>query len=59
MNERLKTYIVTVEVRTIELYEIKAGTPDEAMERWQDGELIKQGFSRLEAEPISAKAEGA
>lgn len=59
MNKRLKTYIVTVEVRGIELYQIDAETPEKAMEHWQDGELLKQDFSRLEAEPLSAKEKGA
>ena len=54
----MKTYIVTVQVRTIELYEVEAETPDEAMELWQDGELLRQDFSRLEAEPLSAQEKG-
>src|SRR5580704_8389441 len=41
----LKTYIVTVDVRTINLYEVEAETPEDAMELWQDGELLKQDFS--------------
>ncbi len=54
----MKTYIVTVEVRTIELYEVEAETADDAMELWQDGELLEQDFSRLEAEPLKAVAKG-
>ena len=50
-----KTYVVTVEVRTVDLYEVQADTADEAMENWQDGELRKQGFSKLEAKPVSAE----
>jgi hypothetical protein len=59
MKKCLKTYIVTVEVRTVDLYEIKARSPEDAMERWQDGELLKQPFSRLDAEPVSAEEKGA
>jgi hypothetical protein len=59
MKKRLKTYIVTVEVRTIEHYEVDAESPDEAMELWQDGKFLYQNLSRLEAEPVSAKAKGA
>lgn len=59
MNKRLKTYIVTVEVRTIDLYEVDAESPEKAMEFWQDGQLLKQDFSRLEAEPVSAQEKGA
>jgi hypothetical protein len=58
MNTALKTYIVTVEVRTVELYEVDAETPEEAMEIWQDGKLLEQNFSRLEAEPLSALEKG-
>jgi hypothetical protein len=54
----MKTYIVTVEVRTIELYEVAAESPEKAMELWQDGELLKQDLSKLEAEPLSAKEKG-
>jgi hypothetical protein len=50
----MKTYIVTVKVQTIELYEVEAETPDEAMELWQDGELLQQAFARVEAEPLQA-----
>jgi hypothetical protein len=59
MKKGLKTYIVTVEVRTVELYEIDAESPDIAMELWQDGKVLEQGLSRLEAEPVSAKVKGA
>jgi hypothetical protein len=59
MKRRLKTYVVAVEVRTIELYEIQAESPEKAMELWQDGELLKQEFSRLEAQPVSAEEKGA
>ncbi len=59
MSKRLKTYLVTVEVRTIELYEVDAESPEKAMELWQDGKLLKQSLSRLEADPVSAKAKGA
>jgi hypothetical protein len=59
MKKRRKTYIVTVEVRSIELYEVDAESPAEAMELWQDGELVRQDFSRLEAEPLSAEEKGA
>ena len=55
----MKTFIVTVKVQTIELYEVEAETSDEAIELWQDGELISQDFSRLEAEPVSAEQKGA
>jgi hypothetical protein len=54
----MKTYIVTVQVHAIELYEVEAESPDEAMELWQDGELLRQDFSRLEAEPLSAQEKG-
>jgi hypothetical protein len=59
MKKRLKTYLVTVEVRTVEVYQVEAKTPEDAMENWQDGELLKQDFSRLEAEPVSAEEKGA
>jgi hypothetical protein len=59
MKKPLKTYIVTVEVRTVDLYEVEAKTPEDAMESWQDGELLKQDFSRLEAEPLRAEEKGA
>jgi hypothetical protein len=58
MSKRPITYIVTVEVRTIELYEVDAESSEKAMELWQDGELLKQEFSRLEAEPVSAEEKG-
>jgi hypothetical protein len=54
----MKTYIVTVKVQTIELYEVEAETPDEAMELWQDGELLQQAFARVEAEPLQAHEKG-
>jgi hypothetical protein len=55
----MKTYIVTVKVQTVEFYEIDAESPEEAMESWQDGKFLEQSLSRLEAEPVSAKAKGA
>jgi hypothetical protein len=54
----MKTYIVTVQVHTIERYEVEAETPDEAMENWQDGAFVEDRFSRVEAEPLSAKEKG-
>jgi hypothetical protein len=54
----MKTYIVTVQVRTIELYEVQAETPDEAMELWQEGAFLEERFSRLESEPLSAQEKG-
>ena len=59
MKKRLKTYIVTVQVHAIELYEVEANSPDEAEELWQDGKFIREEFSRLEAEPLSAEEKGA
>ena len=54
----MKTYIVTVKVQTIELYEVDAETPDLAMEHWQDGTLLPQDLTRLEAEPLNAEEKG-
>jgi hypothetical protein len=54
MKKRVKTYIVTVQVHSLEVYEVEAETPDEAMDLWQDGELLREDFSKLEAEPLSA-----
>jgi hypothetical protein len=54
----MKTYIVTVKVQTIELYEVDAETPDEAMELWQDGKFMREDLARLEAEPLKAVAKG-
>jgi hypothetical protein len=54
----MKTYIVTVKVQTIELYEVDAETPDEAMELWQDGKFVRENLARLEAEPLKAVAKG-
>jgi hypothetical protein len=59
MSKRLKTYIVTVEVRTIELYQVEAESPDDAMELWQDGKLVEHDLSNLEADAIRAKEKGA
>ncbi len=55
----MKTYIVTVKVQTIELYEVEAETSDEAMELWQDGKFLYQDLSRLESEAVRAKEKGA
>jgi hypothetical protein len=54
----MKTYIVTVEVRTVDLYKVEADTPDDAMELWQDGELIRQDFSKMDAEAIDVREAG-
>jgi hypothetical protein len=51
----MKTYIVTVEVRTIDLYEVEAETPEDAMDLWQDGKLLRQDLSKMEAEAIDAR----
>jgi hypothetical protein len=54
----MKTYIVTVKVQTIELYQVDAETPDEAMELWQDGQFVREDLARLEAEPLKAVTTG-
>jgi hypothetical protein len=54
----MKTYIVTVKVQTIDLYEVTAETAEEAMDLWQDGKLLQQAFARLEAEPLQADEKG-
>jgi hypothetical protein len=54
----MKTYIVTVKIQTIDLYEVEAETPDEAMELWQDGKLLQHAFARVEAEPLRAHEKG-
>jgi hypothetical protein len=54
----MKTYIVTVKVQTIELYEVEAETPDEAIELWQDGKLLQQDLMRLESEPVRVEEKG-
>ncbi|MGE3999018.1 MAG: hypothetical protein AB7I48_02285 [Planctomycetaceae bacterium] len=51
----MKTYIVTVKVHTVQLYEVEAETPDEAMELWQDGTPLKCDFARMEAEALTAE----
>lgn len=53
-----KTYIVTVAVQTVDLYEVEAETPEDAMERWQDGKLISQPFSKINAQPVRAVEKG-
>jgi hypothetical protein len=54
----MKTYIVTVEVHTIDLYEVVAEMPEEAMNLWQDGKLLRQELSKMEAEAIGAREKG-
>jgi hypothetical protein len=54
----MKAYIVTVKVQTIELYEVEAETPDEAMEFWQEGKFLGADDARLEIEPLKAVAKG-
>ena len=51
MKKRLKTYIVTVEVRTIELYEVDAESPDEAMEPFMVTALVSGSVMEACASP--------
>jgi hypothetical protein len=47
-------YIVTVEITSVDEYEVEANTPEEAMDDWQHGRFLGSEERNFEAEPVSA-----
>jgi predicted RNase H-like HicB family nuclease len=51
----MKTYTVTVKISLLEFYEVKAETPEEAMENWDDGVFLYSDDTFLDAKSLKVK----
>ena len=49
-----KTWIVTVKETVLSTYAVKAPSAEKAMEQWEDGSLIENAYTTLEAEAVKA-----
>jgi hypothetical protein len=54
----MKTYIVTVKVAMLELYEVNATSPDEAMDIWSDGRFLRSVHADSHADVLNAEEQG-
>jgi hypothetical protein len=51
----MKRYRVTVVIRTLEIYEVEADSPEDAEDYWSDGDLIHADDESLETEVWSVR----